>query len=202
MANRADTFDRANTTAGIGAPSDGGSSWIAGSGVWGIIGNKAYNSTAAAGSYTLLETSTPNLTYSLVWGGSPYGSASAVNGMYFRYVDASNYMLLSVSGQAMYVGRVVAGVYTAVGASYSGPNGTIISGDTIAVTVTSGNAITVTQNGVTRITTSSTANATGTKIGLYANNYAGYNWDNLVVTELVSAVSTPVILSIYQRGRQ
>lgn len=183
MANRADNFNRADTSA-IGTPSDGGSAWVyattAGAG-WGVGSNKAYNVYDASSNryYGYLECSAADgdvqVTLSTTSGGSGYvGLAARVTGTddlwVVRASAASGYELI----------KFVSGSATVVGTYGTGPS----DGDVLKWTL-SGDSHTVYVNGVSRITASDSFNNTATKHGLHANGAwpTSARWDDWSFTD-------------------
>jgi hypothetical protein len=181
VANRTDNFNRADSSAALGTPSDGGSAWVSqfsGGGVgWGISGNKGYDQYDAGGTgIATLDSSSADTTVQ--------ATLSAVGneiGLVARFSDTSNYLFIrarSSDGYTLF--KRVAGSATSLG-NYAG---TPANGDVLAL-VMSGSSLTVQVNGVSRITATDSFNNTATLHGLWAFNAytTSARWDDFSITD-------------------
>lgn len=172
MGNRTDTFDRANGT--IGTPSDGGSAWVdLGTQVWRVYSNTAGESTAGGTAGAYLEASDANAevqaTITTV-GGSP--------GLSARVADASNMLLVNIPSGAWRLYKRVAGTFTQLGSTSIT---TTATNDVVFLGVTSGSAITVKQNGTSKITATDSAGSSNTKHGFYSNGDTTTRWNDFTI---------------------
>lgn len=114
--NRTDDFNRANTNAGLGTPSDGISAWINDGGFYGINGNRAYLDGSSGSNIQALESSeadgTIQFTITDFTGGGTSTIAANIIG---RFADASNFIRIDCQGDAFVMFKVVAGTPTNVG---------------------------------------------------------------------------------------
>lgn len=153
--NRTDTFNRADTNAGLGTPSDGGSAWIARFGTLGISGNAVYLVADVAldpvtGFYNgaaATLTCSANGTVSM----DRTGSGSNANcGLFVRW-NASGFWMIRLNDSTVVIERVDGGSVTPV---YSGASaaGTISTPATLVVVLTaSGFDVKTIVGGVTRL---------------------------------------------------
>jgi len=169
MANRSDNFTAADGASSLfgRTPSDGGSAWLIYNGTWGIIGNEAYPSAinvagispGASRAHAVLESSSSvgEITHTL--------SGTIDVALIMRFTDINNFMFIYITTSAIQLYSVVGGTVSNI-ANASGL-GTIIVGDVIRWDVTAANLHTVTKNGGgTVLSFPSSANATGTKVGM------------------------------------
>ena len=182
-----DSFDRADSTTGLGT-TDTGHTWQqVGTGVVGIIGGAAYRATSNAFAVVDFGQADMMVSHKMVTLGDFFAGHVA------RYVDANNYYTLEGSGAGgtglMKVVRTVAGVpATVVGATIPGP---VAAGDVVAVSYKEeggGTKIRTYKNGVQTgesltvggIPTSDTTagRPMGTKAGLKPNNNANIRLDD------------------------
>jgi hypothetical protein len=171
MGNRSDDFNRADNASALGTPSDGGASWSALAGTWGIASNVAYKVNAGdAQEFAVLEASSANVEVQATI--STLNSDSAP-GIVVRAVDANNFWNAQITGSGLGATRVQlykfsSGSPTSMGTSTAA----VTAGDVIKVRA-SGNSIEVFNNGSSIIgpVTDSTHN-TATKHGIQAY-YAG-----------------------------
>jgi hypothetical protein len=136
MADRQDTFDRADSATSLGTPSDGGAAWTAHSGTWGIISNQAYVAVGNGGYMAAsLEASAADVDVRLTVGG-----AAEVNywGVCARLTDDSNYLWVGRGGGNWNLRKRVAGTDTALGTYTVGVN----NGDAVRLSL-SGNSLSV-----------------------------------------------------------
>lgn len=176
MANRSDNFNRADSTTALGAASDGGGSWTAhGTSVWGISSNRAYGVSGGQGVATL-EASTGEVQADAVIPvvGTDYG-------MVIRLNDNDNYWLLALFATLWVIYRKESGGFNNVGQA----NVTLANGDTVRFEG-SGTAIKAYQNGVQKISVTSSFNQAMTKHGLRSNGDSTARWDDFVITDLVA----------------
>lgn len=158
MANRQDTFNRANASGGLGTPSDGGSDWVELASNFGIFGNQAYG--AGGGS--------PTVSYLECGAGSGDGTIQVTHasvggnaGVAFRISDADNLFAVWVIGGQFSLYRRQSGSNNLLGQA----SGTATSGDVVSA-VLSDDSITIKVNGTTKITVTDAFQKTATKHGL------------------------------------
>lgn len=185
MANRSDTFDRADSTTALGTPSDGGSDWVADTGTWGIATNRGRNVGGASNEVARLA-----------------GAAAVVNvkadfptlaggdcGLTCRSADGSNYWFIRIrtSTSQLLLRKVVAGTFTTEQTTGSI---TTANDDTWELDVDSANDYRVyrTPSGGSRVQVNTTYAggtnlASNTGVGLYAQSDNGSRWDNFVATD-------------------
>lgn len=169
-----DTFTRADSTSSLGV-ADSGHTWLATTGVWGIASNGAYCvSGAGQNMATVPAVSGVGTVSAKVAGSSPVDQGLAV-----RLIDGGNYMLLAFSESGtVKLYKVVSNTFTVIGsAAASAPT----TGDTMSVTMTSGNLYTVKKNGTTLFTATDAANAAGTRHGFWSFGNAAATvkkWDD------------------------
>lgn len=170
-----DSFARADATASL-ASADVGGAWVVNAGTWGIIGNQAYTSAAAAGSIATIDSGIADILASLTIAVLP-GANSC--GLVVRYVDANNYWTAQVFNGNLYLVRLAAGVQTNVLGPYAAATGDIIQVRADA------NQLTLYQNGVVKgqVITDAT-NQTATKHGLFVGNNTAARLDNFSVVSL------------------
>lgn len=159
---RSDNFNRANGA--VGTPSDGGSAWI-------VTGNLVVSSNklaqgAGGDNRGVLEASDADVDVTVTITSSSFDGGG---GVIIRRdaADATDYVLVSIGSASQIV------IYTAPAFDFVAQNNalTLVSGDVIRVN-TNGAAITVYQNGVLRISTTSSYNQTDTKHGLRISSSA------------------------------
>jgi hypothetical protein len=137
MANRADTFNRADTSVALGTPSDSGSAWSELSGTWGIESNQARKVTAADGQHiAVLESNAADVEVQCTF---PVLNSTADAGLIVRCVDSSNYLLIAIRG----AGGTRLELYTRI----AGAETLIAAGD--GTNVTAGCVVKVSANGST-----------------------------------------------------
>src|SRR5688500_3275217 len=128
MTNRTDNFNRADTTNGIGTPSDAGSAWSQLSGTWGISSNRAYESANTGQAVCVLEASASNVEVQVT-----LVTLNVDPGLIARAADDSNYILLAVGTNGFLLYKKVSGSFTQLD-SYVG---TISAGAVIKLRVDS-----------------------------------------------------------------
>jgi hypothetical protein len=157
--NRSDDFNRADSAASLGSPSDGGTAWVVLGGGGGISANRAYSTSAANPFLAYLEASTTTAEVAVKFPvlGSNYG----VGG---RIIDLISHILFAFTAGNFSCYKRVGGTYTQLGSNVAG---TVVAGDSFSLSIDSGNAIRGYQNGVLRLgPITDAANSTGTKWGL------------------------------------
>lgn len=184
MTNRTDNFNRADNSASLGTPSDGGGAWTAGTGTWGVNSNQGYCSTSTALAVATLEASVSNV--------EVQGTASVINsdiGVVARFANTSNYLMADFLGAtSTRLFKNVAGSFTSLGSGSAGSNG-----DVIVLRCDSGNNLTVKVNGVSRITATDSAGSTNTKHGIRTHNDTVARIDDFSITEIGAAAVGPLI---------
>lgn len=172
MANRADTFNRSDSSTALGTPSDGGSAWVVVAGTWGVISNTGYCPTdSGSQNIAYLECSEADGTVAVDV--TTLGFA----GITFRYSDSSNYWLLVESGGDLLLYKNVAGSFTQVGGTAFGVGTARYSVDL------SGSSITVRANGGSALITGTDShNSTATKHGLRTYSSTAARFDNFDFT--------------------
>lgn len=177
MTNRTDNFNRADNSSSLGTPSDGGSAWIAHSGVWGIVNNKAHLSNAATQAIASLSSGTSDvdiqITLSNLSGGQDIGLVG-------RVADDNNYILGAIGASDWKIYKKVSGSYTQVGSTVSG---TPVNGDVVVLSL-SGTSVALKVNGVTKITGTVSELSTNTKHGIRSNGYTPESFDDFSITDL------------------
>lgn len=159
MSNRSDNFDRTDGTIGGTTPSDGGSTWTSGGDAQ-IKSNQLGSVTSgAARNWAKLEASASNGTAQVT---AKVLAAGTGMGLLVRMADATNYIGAYIYSGKLELYKRVAGAFTALGSTYTG---TISVNDVITLDVTSGSALTVKQNGTTRITATDSTGSTNTGVG-------------------------------------
>lgn len=187
MTDRADDFNRADSTSSLGTPSDGGSSWVAAAGTWGINSNRGYLATSSGGQETAyLESSVADVDVqvTLAVSGSDYGVCA-------RLTDASNNLIGIRSGASDYrIYKRVAGSFTQLGSTVAV---TSANGDVMKFTA-NGSSLTLYQNGVSKVTATDSFNNTATKHGLRSNADTTTRFDDFSITG-IGGGGTPVGLA-------
>lgn len=155
-----DTFTRSSNLNGSTANS--GQTWVVVAGAWQTSGTFAECTTNLALSMAYVEFSNTVQDMTLTWGP---GAVPNTPGLAMRAVDINNYWQVYYASATTSIAlqKRVAGVETTVGSYNSGQPG---AGDTMRVTVDSGNNWTVYINGVSRITATDSALSTATKAGV------------------------------------
>lgn len=163
MANRADTFNRANNAGPLGTPSDAGSDWVqpSGSGSFLISSNQASQGSPAV-NVAYLEASSATGEVQVTCNGT-----LTDHGPVGRLTDSSNYWYGSMRAGGCYLQKKVAGSYTSFG-PYTGA-----SAGAVAKLVFSGSNVSLYLNGVLLTTQSDSFNSTATKHGIGTGNAAG-----------------------------
>lgn len=185
MTNRADDFNRADSGSGggIGTPSDGGTAWVQlGSGVWDVLSNKAREG-AGVGNWNAcyLETSQADGDVQVT-----LSTISANPGLAGRITDTSNFIMTPYISGTLYVFKHEAGSDLQLGSTYTGG---LSNGDVLKMNF-SGNNITVSQNGTSRIATSSAFNNTATKHGMLSYAGASNRFDDFSFTAAAAAAAS------------
>jgi hypothetical protein len=178
---RADTFDRADSSGGLGTPSDGGSVWVqdtSGGGVtFGISSNKAYDPFDNNGHLVAsLEASAADVSVQVT-----LAAFAGQMGLSARVSDANNFLnVRALAGTGYSLFKRVAGSSTQLGSTWAG---TPADGDVVKL-VMSGSSLEVFVNGVSRITATDSFNSTATKHGLwaFAANFTAARWDDFSIT--------------------
>lgn len=175
--SRSDNFNRADTTSGLGTPSDGGSAWVALSGVWGISSNQAYESAGGPHSVAVLDSGTADVTVQMTL--TAVGGNNA--GVVARASDDNNYLLLAIyGGNTLEIYRRDAGSFVSLLAPVTSA---YAAGDVFKLTV-NGTSVTAYQNGVSKGTVTSAFNQTATKHGLRSHQSIAHRFDDFSVTDL------------------
>lgn len=154
--------------------------WTQNSGTWGIVGNKAYCSSAADDSIATVDTGLVNMDVQAVvtLGANPGPGWCLI----LSYVDSLNYIELEVASSGSMI------MYQRLAGSYSQISdvGTAATGDTIRATRTNGNQYTIYRNGsqVLQSDTTRTAHATATRAGMrQGSSGTGLRWDDFTHTD-------------------
>lgn len=162
-----DTFTRANSNVSLGT-ADSGQSWVAALGTWGISTNRGALITADGGGINLahIDSTKANATCQVTFTGA---AAAGQSWLIFRFVDTSNYLLVSAQDSAtVKLFSVVAGSFAELGTAAQA----WADGDIVAATF-SGTSITVSVNAVSKITASSSVNTSATKHGIGTGGAGG-----------------------------
>lgn len=187
-----DSFNRANTSGGLGTP-DVGPTWVNYNGVADVISNQAGFTTVSGDSYAGADVAQADVNVSYI---RPTGGSSA--GMFLRRSDNSNNLVLIDDAGLTYY-KKVAGSYTQIGSSANVLNST----STLEMDL-SGSSHTCLMDGVSQFTATDSFNSTATIHGLFNNGTTAQRWDNWLVTgassgttitpgagAVVTATSTP-----------
>lgn len=162
-----DTFNRADTTAGLGTATSG-AIWSRVMGTdWGIASGKAYQTTAT-NSRTILDTGSGNHFVEAEF--STLGSSGY---LIARYADANNLWRVGNSGNGLVMQKIVAGTVTSLANIIR-----VEPGDSIAVEAV-GASVMVYLNRVLAYRATDTELTAGTKVGLTTSDIAA-RWDNFV----------------------
>ena len=182
MADRTDTFNRSDSTSGMGTPSDGGSAWVeyGASDTWGVLSSKAYvvSNGGAAQALAALESSLSDVEVQLTCSTLD----TSANVIILRLSNSSNYLHYqwdSSSGFRLF--RVSGGGFTQIGSSA----GSMSNGDTLKVSAV-GDQINCYHNGALVIgPITSSHNQTETKHGLGCYNNAPLDgrWDDFSIID-------------------
>lgn len=169
------TFTAANSDTEIPAADTGQATEVLGSAVFGIASNQAkYVSGSVDGDRYVVWDS------GIADGSTQIALATVESGMHlvFRCSDVENLLLVAAESNPRYaLYRKEAGAFNLLN-SWAG---TPASGDVVRARYV-GSAITVTINGVERITATESFNATATKVGFGPfTALASARWDNLIV---------------------
>lgn len=168
------TFDTFNRADGLIGSTDGDGTldplaWVAQVGTWNILSNLARASVVTAPrSIATLDLGTADVDIIVV------KAASDINGqsIIFRYVDASNYLLLLGDQSTLYISKMEAGVLS----NLSGDLGDFFSGDILRIQA-DGTALTAYKNTVQLGQVASSFNLTATKHGMGAQG-TGQRFDS------------------------
>lgn len=187
--NRADTFDRANSSSALGTPSDGGSAWVAQSGTWGITSNLGYSVSGGSQETAVLEANSADVDVqvTLALGGNSEGLVA-------RAADDNNYLLFIFQAST---NQLL--LYKKVGGSFIEIDGGIVNSavnvnDVYKLSV-SGSTINCYQNGVLKIgPITETAGQTNTKHGIRSHASSGGRFDTFSITDTSAAASVGMVL--------
>lgn len=178
--DRYDDFNRANSTSGLGNPSDGGSAWVTLSGTPGISGNKAYHVGASSAAAVKLDHDNANVEVSAILA----QSFSSV-GILGRIADNNNYILLDIQPDRMGISKKVAGTYTQIALT---TGLTITTNDKLTLRMDSANLLSGYQNGVLRVSGTDSAGSANTDHGLNWNEPSlSPRWNNFTITNISAA---------------
>lgn len=176
MTNRTDNFNRADNSSSLGTPSDGGSAWVAHSGVWGIVNNKAFLSNGATQAIASLSSGTSDvdiqISLSNLTGGQDIGLVG-------RVADDNNYILGAIGASDWKIYKKVSGSYTQVGSTVSG---TPVNGDVVVLSL-SGTSVALKVNGVTKVSGTVSELSTNTRHGIRSNGYTPESFDDFSITD-------------------
>lgn len=170
MANRSDTFNRANNFSAVGTPSDGGSDWVELVNNCGIFSNQIFGAASASTNLSYLECSEADGTLEVTM-----NEATGACGFAFRITDANNYWIFRAlpSSDSFQLGDVQSGSFTERDLAAQDPAAT----DVLSV-VLSGNSISCKVDGVEVCSFSSSFNNTATKHGWVSFSGTGSLCDN------------------------
>lgn len=184
MTDRADTFNRANSTTTLGTPSDAGSAWAVNTGTWGILSNAAYQ---VSGSFTSdfasVEASVTNAAVqattlnSLGRGGVVGRANAAANDSIAWYCD----------GSSVFLAKFVGGVVTFLGNSGSTAS---VTNDRLKLLCESTNQLTGFLNDVALVSVSDSALNTRTQWGIITYDKGVAGMDDFSVTRILAAIPT------------
>ena len=176
-AGASDTFTRANSATSLGTATSG-QTWVASVGTWGITSNTAYIPTpvANASNIAYIAAIKSDGTFQVTVADSAGVNDNAA--LVLRYVDASNYLNLTLDGfsGAVLLQKVVAGTATTVAtAAATFPT----TASQVLTVVASGSSYVCKLNGTTVFSATDTALNTATGVGLAAYNGAGRTATNV-----------------------
>ena len=195
MANRSDDFNRADNSASLGTPSDGGSAWVAAAGTFGIQTNKAAKiSSDSVWQTAYLEASTSSAD---VQGTITTNSANSL-GLCARLADNNNFLMGYVSPGNAYLFKRVGGTFTQIGTTYTGG---FADQDVLKLTIDGSNNIALYKNGSSIKTGSGiTDGSTNTKHGLVFFNTTSVRVDDFSITDTGAAVYIRPNLSVHSQS--
>jgi hypothetical protein len=184
MANRTDTFNRANSATSLGTPSDGGSAWVAAVGDWGINGNAAYCPDGDSPAIAWLESSATNFEVQVTM-----ATYAQFCGLTFSWVDSSNYGRLLLSSAGKYELQIIVGGSEVVNLQW----GVLepVSGDVVKVR-RNGSELKGYVNGTERFSTTSTALGSSTKHGLFGFGQSLGRYEDFTIVDLGGGGGTAV----------
>jgi hypothetical protein len=197
VGNRADTFNRADTSVALGTPSDSGSAWSELSGTWGIESNQARKVTASDGQhFAVLESNAADVEVQCTF---PVLNATADAGVIVRCVDTSNYLLIAIRGAGgtrLELYSRVAGVETLITAG----DGTNVTAGCVVKVSASGSTINVYVDGALALGPQTVSDlTTATKHGIRAylaasgsstGTSGAVRHDDFSITDLTPAAGT------------
>jgi hypothetical protein len=186
--NRADSFDRADTTSNIGTPSDGGSNWSVLTGTWGISSNKAYTSAAVAHSLAALEAAENDVAVEMTSGGT-----WTEGGIIARCSDNANYLLVAIQSTGFSFYKVVAGGFTLLGSGGLSP---VAPGEVYKFAV-DGDLLEFFKNGSSQGSVTDSALLSNTKHGLRTYNDTALRFDDFSISSI--GISTKIMALIRDR---
>jgi hypothetical protein len=189
MADRSDTFDRADSAVSINSPSDGGANWVADAGTWGISSNRAYNPSAANPGVCRLS---DGGTVGSVQVNFPVAPADR-QGIFLRATDGTNYMVMWARPGVSQVllRKYVAGTPTTV---VSVTSTGWVANDVMKLEVTSGNVFRMYKNGAQIGTDYTEAfNTSSTGVGLWSQSDSTGRFDSFVHDDTAAAVAASFV---------
>lgn len=168
-----DTFTRADSTTTLGT-TDTGQAWTAHTGTWGIVSNQGYLVTQSGDSVATVNSTKSDIDMTCTI------KHVTETSLVFRAIDNNNYLLVLVNNSNIELWRRVAGAYTQIATTATAH----ISGGVYVVRiVASGTSITVYEDGVSKIATTSSQFQTETRVGLRCNTTGSSSrtWESLIV---------------------
>jgi hypothetical protein len=182
MANRTDSYNRANSAVTPNSPSDAAGDYTVAAGTWGISSNQGYCPTSATPAAIVLESSTSSVEVQVT-----IATKDGNAGLCARYSDVNNHWMFytDAGGDRTRLYKLVAGSFVQMIDNAGAPT----SGDVLKLTF-NGDVWTAYINAVQVGTGSDSFNNTATKHGLWA--YADVSlarWDTFSITDLGGAAN-------------
>lgn len=174
MTDRADNFNRTDSTTSINSPSDGGANYAPTSGTWGIASNTGYCVSSTAQAACPLETSVASGAAQVTL--ATMGSDCGLIG---RLADDNNYILMAIAPTTVKLFKRVSGSFTQIGTNASLGIG---SGAVAKLEITAADVITAYIGGVNVKSGTDSAGAANTKWGLRANSDTSTRFDTFSFT--------------------
>ena len=182
-----DSFNRADSTTALGSTDGAGTvnAWTQNSGTWGINGNRAYISAAAASIATIPGAANLELVQFEI----PVWSAGDVQ-LVFRFTDTSNYLRFggTIGGTAT-LEQVVAGAATTIAVADDDQGLFLLSAADVLAVRCNGSVIECFVNGILALCVSDTTQESATRVGMRINTSIATRIDNFYL-ETTSATQT------------
>lgn len=191
MSNRADNFNRADSTTSLGSPSDGGSPWSALAGTWGIASNTAYCVTSTSQAAAVTDAGS-----AAVRVGVTLATYVSDIGLIARATDNNNYFVVVFSSLGIRIFRHQSGGFVGVGSQVTQA---FSAGNLVVYEVNAANEHRIYLNGTLVYGPfTDSFNSTATLHGIRANSNTTARFDDFSITDLSASGS---ILPLAQRHR-